>query len=249
MWRRGESEGIPMAPSSDRGTDAASEPSANTNSPTTTVNTFDATRAVCAVGVTLPGRGPNETLYVPGGRDCHIQIREVREAMNWLIDRDYITTQIDRGLAIPFIAPFHPSQVEYARQPVFFPSLERRYDFDPTRAREAIAVALSVVPGMTRGEGIVARDTRPVGHRVQEQVLDERGGTDRLEVRIVRSPQTVREASEADGMRLHEACGDIVQGIPTDPEDEGIHEGSGRDRGFPRAPRSAGGPRSRAPRG
>ncbi|TLZ83560.1 MAG: hypothetical protein E6K02_11080 [Methanobacteriota archaeon] len=30
------------------------------------------TVAVCAAGVTYPGTAPNETVYVPGGIDCHI---------------------------------------------------------------------------------------------------------------------------------------------------------------------------------
>ncbi len=30
------------------------------------------TVAVCGRGVTYPGTGPNETLYVPGGIDCHM---------------------------------------------------------------------------------------------------------------------------------------------------------------------------------
>ena len=36
------------------------------------VSTPAVTVAVCGGGVTYPGTGPNDTLYVPGGIDCHM---------------------------------------------------------------------------------------------------------------------------------------------------------------------------------
>ncbi len=79
------------------------------------------------------------------------QIREVREAMQWLIDRDFIVDQIFGGYAVPFISPPHPLQPEYLRQIVFFQNLDRQYTYQPQRAREAIFAALQQVPGMAFG--------------------------------------------------------------------------------------------------
>ena len=79
------------------------------------------------------------------------QIREVREAMHWLIDRDFIVEQVFGGHAVPFLSPPHPLQPEYLRQIVFFQNLDRQYTYQPQKARETIFAALEQVPGMTFG--------------------------------------------------------------------------------------------------
>ncbi len=75
-------------------------------------------------------------------------IREVREAMHWLIDRDYIVEQIFGGHAVTYTAPYHPLQPDYLRDIVFNQALDRQYSYDPAKARQVIFAALGAVSGM-----------------------------------------------------------------------------------------------------
>ena len=75
-------------------------------------------------------------------------LRSIREAMNRLIDREFVRTQIFAGFAIPYTSPFYPRQLEYLRQTVFFERLDRAYAADAAAARNSISANLSKIPEM-----------------------------------------------------------------------------------------------------
>ncbi|TLZ69450.1 MAG: hypothetical protein E6K14_09395 [Methanobacteriota archaeon] len=72
--------------------------------------------------------------------------REVREAMNYLIDRDFIANEIAGGGQLPQVTLEHRFTPEYARDPVFMSELEARYRFNPPLAAQIISDALSADP-------------------------------------------------------------------------------------------------------
>ncbi len=72
--------------------------------------------------------------------------REVREAMNYLIDRDFIANEIAGGGQLPQVTLEHRFTPEYARDPVFMSELEARYRFNPPLAAQMISDALNADP-------------------------------------------------------------------------------------------------------
>ena len=69
-------------------------------------------------------------------------IREVREALNWLIDRDFIADELMKGAAVPHITLFHPLTPDYARVADYMKVVEAEYGYNPDKAREVIFDAL-----------------------------------------------------------------------------------------------------------
>jgi peptide/nickel transport system substrate-binding protein len=61
-----------------------------------------------------------------------------REALNWLLDREYIVQEILGGAGFPQILPIRPIFPDYARLAEYARPLELQYSFDPERARAAI---------------------------------------------------------------------------------------------------------------
>ena len=61
-----------------------------------------------------------------------------REAMNWLLDREYIVQEILAGAGFPQILPLRPIFPDYARLAEYARPLELRYSYDPERAKAAI---------------------------------------------------------------------------------------------------------------
>lgn len=81
------------------------------------------------VGPTFPRTGELNPFHVPA----------IREAMNWLIDRDYIAEEIYGGLAVPRFLPLTTAFPDYARFADVARRLELHYAQNPERAREVIA--------------------------------------------------------------------------------------------------------------
>lgn len=70
-------------------------------------------------------------------------IREVREALNWLIDRSYIASEIYHGRGIPRWTMFRAVSPDYSRIVDFAKILESRYNYDFEKAKLQIFEALS----------------------------------------------------------------------------------------------------------
>jgi len=83
------------------------------------------------VPVTLTGATPDGT----GNPFTH---QEIREAMNWVVDRDFISQEIAGGSQFPHITLENRLNPEYGRDAVFASELERQYSFDFDRGRTII---------------------------------------------------------------------------------------------------------------
>lgn len=62
----------------------------------------------------------------------------IREAMNWLVDRDYIANELYGGLAVPRALPLSTAFPDYARLADVARELELRYSHRPAKADEVI---------------------------------------------------------------------------------------------------------------
>jgi len=80
------------------------------------------------VGPTFPATGRLNPFHSPA----------IREAMNWLVDRNHIVEEIYGGLAVPRFLPLNTAFPDYARLADVARALEIRYGHDPQRASEVI---------------------------------------------------------------------------------------------------------------
>jgi peptide/nickel transport system substrate-binding protein len=80
------------------------------------------------VGPTFPGTGQLNPFSVPA----------IREAMNWLIDRNHIVEEIYGGLAVPRYLPVNTTFPDYSRLADVARLLEIKYAHNPDRARLVI---------------------------------------------------------------------------------------------------------------
>lgn len=70
---------------------------------------------------------------------------KVREAMNWLIDRDYIVQEIYGGLASPRFFPVTGSFPDYTRYVDVARALEAKYAYNPDKAKEVITAEMEAM--------------------------------------------------------------------------------------------------------
>lgn len=101
-------------------------------------------------------------------------IREIREAMHWAYDRDFIVNEIAGGFAIPMITYHHSAEVDYVRDAAFFAGLEARYSFDPARAKAQINSAMEQVQGASfdAGTGKWLMNGNPIVIKIIQRVED-----------------------------------------------------------------------------
>jgi peptide/nickel transport system substrate-binding protein len=76
------------------------------------------------------------------GPDNPFAIREVREAMQYMIDRDFVVREIYSGFAMPFKTTFHPRSPDYGRGISDFLKLEDKYAYNPDTGRTQMFNAL-----------------------------------------------------------------------------------------------------------
>lgn len=70
-------------------------------------------------------------------------IREIREAMNLLIDREFILSEVYFGFGIPHTSLFYALEPEYARHAAFIAGVEAQYGYNPAKARTTINTAMT----------------------------------------------------------------------------------------------------------
>lgn len=107
------------------------------------------------------------------GRLNPFSVPKIREAMNWLIDRDYIVDEIYGGLAVPKFFPITAAFPDYARYAATTTRLELKYAHDPARA-EAVISEEMVKLGAERVNGIWHYKGEPVELIVLIRPEDER---------------------------------------------------------------------------
>lgn len=100
-------------------------------------------------------------------------IREVREAMNWLLDRDYMVQEIMGGLAVPKFFPMVSGFPDYARYVDVVRELEAKYAYNPEVANEAITTAMTA-NGAELVDGIWSYEGEPIDVIILIRVEDER---------------------------------------------------------------------------
>jgi peptide/nickel transport system substrate-binding protein len=64
--------------------------------------------------------------------------RKIREAMNWLVDRNYLNQEIYLGGSLPRLLPVTTQLVEYTNLIETSRALESKYAYNPERAKEVI---------------------------------------------------------------------------------------------------------------
>ncbi|MEZ4709063.1 MAG: ABC transporter substrate-binding protein [Caldilineaceae bacterium] len=106
----------------------------------------------------------------------------VREAMNWLIDRDFIAEELYGGLAVPRYLPITRAFPDYARLVDVARQLELQYAYNPDKAREVITAEMEklgaeMVDGQWQYEGeqveiIVLIRTEDVRNQIGDYVAN-----------------------------------------------------------------------------
>ncbi len=98
---------------------------------------------------------------------------KIREAMNWLVDRDYIVTEILGGLGIAKYIPITGVFPDYARLADVTRVLEAKYAHDPEEAQEVITREMEAL-GAERVDGKWFYGGEPVQIRFIIRTEDER---------------------------------------------------------------------------
>ncbi|NPA07064.1 MAG: ABC transporter substrate-binding protein [Chloroflexi bacterium] len=96
-----------------------------------------------------------------------------REALNWLIDRDYIVQEILGGLGTPKYTPLNRAFPDYARYLDLIRPLEVRYRYNPDRARAALDQVMTEL-GAVKRDGRWYDGEKPVTLRFVIRTEDER---------------------------------------------------------------------------
>ncbi len=116
--------------------------------------------------------GFNQTL-VPGQFNP-FQIQEVRTALNYLIDRNYIVREIYNGAAFAQLTPESSQSPEYARDPLFFAGIEQQYAYNPAKAQTMIFDGMSSFPGVSFSGGQWYWNGNLVVIQLEERLQDQR---------------------------------------------------------------------------
>jgi peptide/nickel transport system substrate-binding protein len=81
---------------------------------------------------------PSTTKEFSDGRLNPFFSPKIREAMNWLMDRDYITQEISGGLAVPRFVPINYASKDSALLADSIAAIELKYAHNPDKALEVI---------------------------------------------------------------------------------------------------------------
>ncbi len=81
---------------------------------------------------------PSGPTFARTGELNPFHVPALREAINWLVDRDYIVEEIYRGLAVPKYFPLTSAFPDYARLADVARQMELDYAHNPERAKEII---------------------------------------------------------------------------------------------------------------
>jgi peptide/nickel transport system substrate-binding protein len=119
--------------------------------------------------LTINPAGPTFT----DGRINPFHVREVREALNWLVDRRYVAEELYGGLAVPRYLPINTAFPDYARLAEVARTLELRYRHDPERAHAVIESHMERL-GAHREAGVWTHNGSPIRLSVLIRTDDER---------------------------------------------------------------------------
>jgi len=97
----------------------------------------------------------------------------IREAINWLVDRDRIAQEIYGGLARPIYTSILPSSADYARYRSTIATIEATYAYSMTRAQQIIANEMTSM-GASLQNGVWTYNGQPMTLTFIIRVEDER---------------------------------------------------------------------------
>ncbi len=100
--------------------------------------------------------------------------KKIREAMNWLVDRDYIAREIMGGLATPKYLPITSAFPDYARYIDKVRELEAKYAYNFDKAKEVVTAEMEAMGATLNEEGIWTYNGEPVEIVVLIRTEDER---------------------------------------------------------------------------
>jgi peptide/nickel transport system substrate-binding protein len=107
------------------------------------------------------------------GRINPFHVREIREALNWLVDRRHVAEELYGGLAVPRVLAINTTLPDYARLAEQARILELRYAYDPERATRVIEEQMSRL-GAVRVRGLWTHEGAPVRIGILIRTDDER---------------------------------------------------------------------------
>ncbi len=116
---------------------------------------------------------PAGPIFAGTGKLNPFAVPRVREAMNWLIDRDYIVEEILGGLGVPRWHALNTASSDYAELSDVARELEIQYAYDKDLAQQVIAQEMSVL-GATRVSGLWYYGDEPVEIILLIRTEDER---------------------------------------------------------------------------
>jgi len=116
---------------------------------------------------------PAGPIFEGTGKLNPFAVPAVREAMNWLIDRDYIVQEIMKGLGVPRYTPFNVASSDYARLAEVVRKVELKYAYDKEKAQQVISAEMEKL-GATLVDGKWQYNGEPVEIIVLIRVEDER---------------------------------------------------------------------------
>jgi peptide/nickel transport system substrate-binding protein len=98
---------------------------------------------------------------------------QIREAMNWLIDRDYISQEITGGMSVPRFVPINLASADRANLADLIAEIEITYAHNPDKAAEVIAERMEAL-GATLADGVWTYNGEPVELVALIRIEDER---------------------------------------------------------------------------
>ncbi len=124
----------------------------------------------------------NELTFNPSGPEFAdgrlnpFSVPAIREAMNWLIDREHIAQEVMGGMGVPRWLPFNNASNDYANLADVARRLEFEYAYNPELAEEVITAEMEAL-GATLEDGTWSYNGEPVEIIVLIRTEDERRGT------------------------------------------------------------------------
>jgi peptide/nickel transport system substrate-binding protein len=97
----------------------------------------------------------------PGGGLNPFSVPRIREAMNWLIDRNYVVQEIQGGLGVARWTAFNSAASDYARYIEVIRALELEYAYDLAKAEAVISEEMERL-GATKVGGVWSYQGAPV---------------------------------------------------------------------------------------
>jgi len=94
----------------------------------------------------------NPAAFSDTSRINPFDVPEIREAFNWLIDRNYLAQTIFRGLAVPRYFPIATNYPDYQRYASTVSALETAYAYNPTLAESTITTEMLALGAVKVGD-------------------------------------------------------------------------------------------------